>query len=253
MSKNLPPLETKEIEPKEFGKMNRRKFLKWSLLSIAGFFGLRKLADSESELGINWPLRKAMEINDRFWQANFDSKSRAPETPSTKDAPRINGDIGMDEQVSPNWHLVVSAPALEQDLSFSLADIKKLPAVTESFEFKCIEGWSRNVTCKGVRFSDFVKSLNEDVLAEYPYASLTSVNGEYYVSMDQKSLWHSQTLLCYEMNGAELKMENGYPLRLITSVKYGVKNIKQLGSIAFVNSPPADYWAERGYGDYLGL
>jgi DMSO/TMAO reductase YedYZ molybdopterin-dependent catalytic subunit len=59
-------------------------------------------------------------------------------------------------------------------------------------------------------------------------------------------------LLCYEMNGAPLPMNQGYPLRLIIPVKYGVKHLKRIGTLYFSNSKPPDYWAEKGYDYYAG-
>ena len=44
-------------------------------------------------------------------------------------------------------------------------------------------------------------------------------------------------------------MVQGYPLRLIIPVKYGIKNIKRIGTIFFSDTRPKDYWYERGY-DY---
>ncbi|MBO9665364.1 MAG: molybdopterin-dependent oxidoreductase [Bdellovibrio sp.] len=244
----------KEIDEKDFKKMNRRKLLTWAVLYATGFAGLRGLATSETDLDLPWPLRKVSQTTDAFWRANFRENSRAPETPMQTGKMRVNGLIGMDKSVGHNWTLQVNSPGLEEALNFKLEQIKALPKVTESFEFKCIEGWSQNVTVSGVRFSDFLRSQSQqDDFTAYAFALLSTVNGGYYVSMDMKSLLHPQTLLCYEMNGEELTMAHGYPLRLITSVKYGVKNIKQLGSIDFGYSPPADYWAERGYGEYLGL
>ena len=108
------------------------------------------------------------------------------------------------------------------------------------------------MTFTGVRFTDFLAAcgLSE---SEVAYAGLSSVDGDYYVSMDIKSLRHPQTLLCLEMNGEPLSLQHGFPVRLVSSVKYGVKNIKQIGRIAFTETQPPDYWAERGYSDYLGL
>ena len=67
------------------------------------------------------------------------------------------------------------------------------------------------------------------------------------------ALLQSQTILCYEMNNKPLPMNQGYPLRLIIPVKYGIKHLKQLGTIYFSNQKPPDYWAERGYDYYAGL
>ena len=36
-------------------------------------------------------------------------------------------------------------------------------------------------------------------------------------------------------------------------VKYGIKNIKQIGRIEYTDERPADSWAEQGYDYYAGL
>jgi DMSO/TMAO reductase YedYZ molybdopterin-dependent catalytic subunit len=73
------------------------------------------------------------------------------------------------------------------------------------------------------------------------------------VGLDNASALHPQTLLCYEMQGAPLTSEHGAPLRLVTPVKYGIKNIKRIGAIKFQDTRPADFWAEQGYDWYAGL
>jgi DMSO/TMAO reductase YedYZ molybdopterin-dependent catalytic subunit len=55
------------------------------------------------------------------------------------------------------------------------------------------------------------------------------------------------------MNGKPLESLHGAPLRLVIPVKYGIKNIKRIGSIEYTDTRPADYWAERGYDWYAGL
>jgi DMSO/TMAO reductase YedYZ molybdopterin-dependent catalytic subunit len=78
-------------------------------------------------------------------------------------------------------------------------------------------------------------------------------NGEYYVGLDIESALHPQTLLAYEMNDQPLTLEHGAPLRLIIPVKYGIKNLKRIGTITFSDKRPRDYWAEQGYDYYSGL
>ena len=84
------------------------------------------------------------------------------------------------------------------------------------------------------------------------YAALATPGGGYYVGLDMASALHPQTLLCYEMDGRPLTPEHGAPLRLVIPVKYGIKNLKQIGTIRFTDVRPADYWAERGYDWYAG-
>ena len=149
-------------------------------------------------------------------------------------------------------------------LLLTLDDIKALPRVEMTTELKCIEGWSVVVNWTGARFSDFINRFQpatgngftpdaanqpENLL---PFVSLVTPDGGYYVGMDMPSILHPQTLLAYEMNGQPLTLEHGAPLRLVTPTKYGIKQIKRIGRIAFTGERPADYWAERGYDWYSG-
>ena len=86
----------------------------------------------------------------------------------------------------------------------------------------------------------------------FRYVMLSTPDGAYYVGLDIESALHPQTLLCYEMNGQPLTRGHGAPLRLAIPVKYGIKNIKRIGTIRFTDERPADYWAERGYDWYAG-
>lgn len=146
----------------------------------------------------------------------------------------------------------------------SLDDIRSLPRVEMTTELKCIEGWSIIVNWTGARFSDFaarffsgIKSGTSPDLNNLPsdiakYVSLVTPDRAYYVGWDMQSILHPQTLLAYEMNGVPLKPEHGAPLRLVTTTKYGIKQIKRIGRIEFTNERPRDYWAENGYDWYSG-
>src|SRR5207247_7513774 len=86
-----------------------------------------------------------------------------------------------------------------------------------------------------------------------PYVGMATPDGAYYVGLDVESMLHPQSLLAYEINGAPLTDEHGAPLRLVTPVKYGVKNLKRIGTIRYSRARPADYWAEEGYDWYIVL
>ena len=55
---------------------------------------------------------------------------------------------------------------------------------------------------------------------------LQTPDKHYYVGIDMPSALQSQTILCYEMNNQPLPINQGYPLRLIIPVKYGIKHLK---------------------------
>lgn len=158
------------------------------------------------------------------------------------------GDAGNDSQDG-----TMAEPALE----LTLDAIRNLPRALHTemvTELKCIEGWSVVVQWAGVRFADFVAHYRSTKNSENlpAYVGIETPDGEYYVGLDIESALHPQTLLCYEMNGQPLTPEHGAPLRLVIPVKYGIKNIKRIGTIRFTDERPKDYWAEQGYDWYAG-
>lgn len=247
-------------------QMSRRSFFRGALAVGVSFAGWRWLSTRRLEDGVPWPLRHALENNEQLARDYFSSARLAPTFNKSQIGElRVNGDLGLSEDFDPqSWNLLVSGLASGEEKMLTLRDIKALPKVEMITELKCIEGWSTVVHWAGARFVDFaakigpatqsgnapnVKSKPEDLVQ---YVSLSTPNGGYYVGMDMASALHPQTLLCYEMNGKSLSSEHGAPLRLVTPVKYGIKQIKRIGSIQFMQQRPADYWAEQGYDWYAG-
>lgn len=211
-------------------------------------------------------LRKVLNANEKVNATFFSNTNLAREYPKSKAAKnvRVNGDIGLGNDFnSIDWKLTVTKHPNNKPgnmIQFKMEDIKALPKRDVIFNFKCIEGWSQVSHWGGVRFFDFMKKYRlgthsgkapnpkhpEDL---YKYVGLITPDGEYYVGIDMKSIMHPQTLLCYEMNEKQLPINHGYPLRLIITVKYGIKNLKRIGYIYFSDTRPLDYWYERGY-DY---
>lgn len=243
---------------KEFRSISRRNFIAFGAAGIAGG-GLYYWLRTRPPIGeAEYPLRYGFRFNEALSEKYFSHSRLAPEYPKSAVKPlRLNGMIGLSEDFdASSWQMQVSGTARspQNPLIFSLDDIKKLPKRDISINFKCIEGWSRIMNYVGARFSDFIEAnrlLDINNLPEY--VSLETPNGDYYVGLDMASATHPQTLLCYEMNGAPLKPEHGAPLRLLIPTKYGIKNLKRIGTIKFTNERPKDYWAERGYDWYSGL
>ncbi len=196
------------------------------------------------------------------------SNSKSNSDGNNKDSKNATG--GAVKQQSAGNTAANNSAAAEEDvpvepgLLLTLADIKRLPRVEMTTQLKCIEGWSVIVNWAGARLSDFmeayqpptrnntspdVRNRPQDLVR---YVSMETPDGEYYVGLDMASALHPQTILCYEMNGQALSLQHGAPLRLVTPVKYGIKHIKRIGRIAFTNTRPKDYWAERGYDWYSG-
>jgi DMSO/TMAO reductase YedYZ molybdopterin-dependent catalytic subunit len=221
----------------------------------ACFFGwkwLRGQPDSDSALK---PLRTVMNANEKIFSNILSNDHLAKVFPisAAEHKVRVNGDAGMSAGFDPAaWKLkVVREPG--DTLLITLDEIKALPKTDIIFDFKCIEGWSQVTHWGGVKFTDFVKHFKLDKQSQLHYVGLSTPDEGYYVGIDQKSILHPQTILCYEMNGAPLPMNQGAPLRLIIPVKYGIKHLKRIGTISFSDERPRDYWFEKGYDYFSGL
>ncbi len=205
--------------------------------------------------GVAQPLRTVLNTNEKIFMSLFANNHLATSYPVKDAVPRVrvNGDAGMSDNFdAANWKLqLVRHPG--DTLYITMDEIKALPKTEIIFDFKCIEGWSQVTHWAGVKFSDFVKKYQLEEQSHLKFAGLNTPDKKYYVGIDAESMLHPQTLLCYEMNGKPLPMNQGFPLRLIIPVKYGVKNIKRIGTIFFSNERPPDYWYERGYDYYGGL
>jgi hypothetical protein len=234
-------------------------FFFFFLLLGGGYWGWRWLQrqplDGGIRGGIKQPLRDGLDKNEAFFNGLLSDKHLTKEYPKSKAAKkvRVNGNIGLGNDFDPaTWEMYV-LKAKGDTLILHLDDIKKLPKTEIVFNFKCIEGWNQISWWGGVKFADFIKAYNLTEEAGMKYLGLSTPDEEYYVGIDMPSALHPQTLLCYEMNGQPLPMNQGYPLRLIIPVKYGVKSLKRIGSMYFGNKRPPDYWAEKGYDYFTGL
>lgn len=72
----------------------------------------------------------------------------------------------------------------------------------------------------------------------------------YFVSLDVPTARYSQTLLATHFNGQPLTIDHGAPLRLLVPVKLGLKNVKAITRITYMEKESKDYWVERGYSRY---
>jgi DMSO/TMAO reductase YedYZ molybdopterin-dependent catalytic subunit len=246
-------------------KKSRRSFIVMTLGAAAGVAGWEWLKTRPKAGDLSYPLRRTLEFNERLGESYFKEARLTPTFPrELAREPRLTGNEGLLTEIDPStWQLQVKGGS--ETRTVTLDDIKHLPRVEMTTEHKCIEGWSTIVTWAGARFSDFAAAYNLATRDGTPpdirnrprdlvrYVALETPDGGYYVGMDMESAMHPQTLLCYEMGGKPLAIEHGAPLRLVTTVKYGIKSIKRIGTITFTNERPPDFWAERGYDWYAGL
>jgi hypothetical protein len=245
-------------------RIKRRNFISFVTFFFMGGLGLglwKWLYQSPEETpgitaGTRRPLRRALNKTELFFRNFFSNNHLVRTYPKSMAARRVrvNAHIGIEnEGFKPEeWQLAV-VRGHRDILKISLEEIKSLQKTAIVYDFKCVEGWDQIQHWAGVKFVDFITHFNLQEQALMQYVGLETPNGKYYVGLDMESALHPQTLLAYEMNDQPLAPEHGAPLRLIVPVKYGIKNLKRIGTITFSNQRPRDYWAEQGYDYYSGL
>ena len=140
-------------------------------------------------------------------------------------------------------------------LLLTMAELRKLPKVELVLQFKCVEGWSQITQWGGYRLRDFLEAYPpEKINGRDPrYVYMETPDGNYYAGYDMSAARHPQSLLVTEMGGQPLTQHHGAPLRLYTPIKYGYKQLKRIGLIAYTDAKPDDYWTKLGYDWYAGL
>ena len=237
-------------ETADLKRLTRRGFLTMGVGAAAGFATWKWLRTRPREDGLAWPFRRVLAANESIARGYFSTGRLSPtfrRSDITK--ARLNGRLGLKSPIDLEaWRLRIEGAA--QPVLLTIDDIKALPQYEMTTELRCIEGWSTIVQWKGARLADLMARFPP--LGDPEFVALETPDRGYYVGLEIESALHPQTLLAYEMNGQPLPLLHGAPLRLAIPVKYGIKNIKRIGTIRYTAVRPADFWAERGYDWYAG-
>jgi DMSO/TMAO reductase YedYZ molybdopterin-dependent catalytic subunit len=154
-----------------------------------------------------------------------------------------------------DWRLSVDG-LVARPASFSLAQLKQFPSRSQITEHTCEEGWSYVAEWTGVPLS-YILNLT-GVLPGAKYVAFFPFD-EAWDSLDMQDARHSQTLLAYAMNGQELPLDHGAPLRLRVPRQLGYKSVKYLARITVVDtlknigSGLGSSSPDAGYSWYAGI
>jgi DMSO/TMAO reductase YedYZ molybdopterin-dependent catalytic subunit len=249
-------MPNKRTPEQELARRTRRGFIGLGAGAVAATAGWKWLNHGYGETDdIPAPMRRALQFNERVVRGTLYSNENLVKTyPASAIKPiKVNGLDGMDDDFNPDdWSLWVAPAGGGYPTGLYLDDVKSLPRHEQIIDFKCVEGWSTVTQFAGARLSDFTAKFAPGS-EKAAYVGMETPGAGYYVGLDMPSALHPQTLLAWEMNGEDLTLEHGAPLRLVIPVKYGIKCIKRIGTISYRQTEPADYWGERGYDFYAGL
>ena len=238
----------------QFRSMSRRSLLTGGGAALAAIFGWRTIQGRPEADNIPDVLRRGHEFNESLWRGLFRENALAPTFAYEESSElRVNGRHGIREPLSTNWELQVIGTNGEQIGTYGVEDLRALPQTEMTVEHFCVEGWSHIVAWGGVVFSEFVRQFHPDQ-ADAPFVGLYTPDNEYRVGLDMPSMMHAQTMLTLDLQREPLTEEHGAPVRLTTPLKYGIKQIKRIGTIEFSDTQPTDdYWTVRGYDWYAAL
>ncbi len=162
--------------------------------------------------------------------------------------------------------------------AFTLADLKGLPARTQITRHDCVEGWSCIGQWTGVPLHEVLDLVEPKPEARYvvfhcfdrydtdyttePVDPPQTLDGSaaptFYGSIGMDAAVHPQTILAYGMNGRNLPVAHGAPLRLRLERQLGykmtkyIRSIEVVASFATIGDGQGGYWEDQGYQWYAG-
>lgn len=126
-----------------------------------------------------------------------------------------------------DWMLPIEGSVTKPG-SYSLADLQKFPSHTHITRHTCEEGWTAIAQWTGVPLSAILQSAG--MLPSARFVNFYSFDG-WVDSIDLLDAFHPQTILAYGMNGRNLTVPHGAPVRLRVENQIGYKSMKYLQRI----------------------
>lgn len=171
-----------------------------------------------------------------------------PEITPTKDFYVVSKNLFDRPVDAATWRLRVGGRTARL-VELTLDDIRALPARDVFVTLQCI---SNEVGGDLISTARWRGCALRDVLAQAePQADARFVAfhsyDDYSESLPLEFALRDSTMLVYEMNGAPLPDNHGFPLRLLSPGKYGIKHPKWITEIALLDQEILGYWQQRGW------
>jgi len=182
--------------------------------------------------------------------APYDLQGLAPEVTPTNEFYTVSKNFIDPNVAVGGWRLKIDG-LVDRPMELTYADLTALPASEGYYTLMCIsneiggELWG-NAHWRGVK----LKYLLEQA-GVHPdgVKAIFSAADDYKDSVKLDRALHPDALLAWEMNGAPLKSEHGFPARLLIPGIYGMKNVKWLSGITIVDTDFRGFWQNQGWDD----
>jgi DMSO/TMAO reductase YedYZ molybdopterin-dependent catalytic subunit len=250
-------------------KFSRRKLITTGLAATAGASGLAvatRLAQRyglipPDAVGIYGPgetlTYAAQRILTRHSLAREFAPSQISKPPFANEvAPLGEAFKRLQEAGFADWRLVVDG-MVARPASFSLPELKTFPWRSQITHLACEEGWSYIAEWIGVPLSHVLDAVR--TLPQARYVVYRSIQPAWWESIDMADALHPQTLVTYGMNGGELPVRFGGPLRLRVPRQLGYKSVKYITRLTATDSLKrfgkglGSASPEGGYAWYAGI
>ena len=142
--------------------------------------------------------------------------------------------------------------------SFSLSELRSLPASSQITQVTCEEGWSYIAEWTGTPLARVLEVAG--ILPQANFVVYYSIDkAEWWDSLDMADALHPQTLLSYGFNGGDLPVGFGGPLRMRVPRQLGYKSVKYINRLTVTDNLRAfgkglgSASPEAGYSWYAGI
>jgi DMSO/TMAO reductase YedYZ molybdopterin-dependent catalytic subunit len=216
--------------------LSRRKLLTTGIAATAGVAGLGLAARLAQKYGLIPPDHRGLyglgETLTYASQRLLTSHSLAREfSPSQISKPPFPNEMApptddfkrLQAAGFADWRLSIDG-LVDRPTTFSLAQLKSFPSRRQITMVQCEEGWSYIAEWIGVPLHRVLETVGVQPHARY--VVYFSFQPDWWDSIDMADVLHPQTFLAYGMNGGELPVGNGGPLRMRVPRQLGYKSVK---------------------------
>ena len=234
---------------------SRRKLITTGLAAAAGVAGLSAAERIAQKYGLVPPdhggiyglgetlTYASQRLLTRHSLAREFSRSQISHPPLANEMPPLNDAFKRLQAAGfADWRLAVDG-MVARPASFSLDQLKSYPSHTQITMLQCEEGWSYIAEWNGVPLSHVLDAV--ETLPQARYVVYYSIDPDWWESIDMADALHPQTFLAYGMNGGELPVDNGGPLRLRLPSQLGYKSVKFITHLTVTDNL-------KGFGKGLG-
>jgi len=226
--------------------ISRRKFVTTGLAVAAGASGIAVAAKAAQHYGLIPPdagglygpgemlTYAAQRLLTRHSTAREFSRSEISKNPFANEVDPLSEEFKRLQAAGfVEWRVIVDGMAA-RPASFSLAEIRSFPCSTQITMIGCEEGWTYIAEWTGVQLSYILDRVG--ALPQVRYVVYRSIQPDWWESIDMADAWHPQTLLAHRMNGNELPVPFGGPLRLRVPRQLGYKNVKYINRLTLTDT-----------------